>query len=69
MNAKYVSIEASNYNGKKCAPAQIMGHFSSKKSAKNNTPRGAMVMTVKQAEKFISRWNAEFEEGNYNVNY
>lgn len=69
MATKYVSIEASNYNGKKCKPAQIMRCFSSKESAKNNTPTGARVMTEKQAEKFMKRWNTEFEQGNYNLGF
>jgi hypothetical protein len=64
----YVCVEAANYNGKKCAPAQIIDDFTSKKVAENNH-QGGRIMTRKQAEKFIQKWNSEFEDGNYDVNF
>lgn len=60
----YVLVEASSYDGKKCSPAQIVNSFTSKKQAENNA-QGGQIMTRKKAENFITRWNSEFEEGNY----
>ena len=62
----YVSVETPHYNGKKAAPAQIVGNYTSKKVAENNN-QGGEIMTRKQAVKFIERWNREFEQGNFDL--
>jgi hypothetical protein len=64
----YVCVETPSYQGKKCAPAQIVGDYSSKKVAENQS-QGGQIMTRKAAEKYITRWNTEFEAGNYACNF
>jgi len=64
----YVCVETPNYQGKKCAPAQIVESYTSKKVAENKS-QGGQIMTRKQAEKYIKRWNEEFEAGNYDYNF
>jgi len=56
----YVCVEAPNFDGKKYAPAQIIKSFTSKKVAENRS-EGGLIMTRKQAEKFIKRWNEDFK--------
>jgi len=67
MKTTYCIIQTSNYNGKKCAPAQIIKEFSSRKTAENsNYCRGFdSVITKIQAEKIIEKWNKEFFNGDY----
>ena len=62
----YVSVEAPYYQGQKASPAQIVESFTSMEVAENNS-KGGLLMTRKQAEKFIQKWNAEYEAGNYNL--
>lgn len=56
----YVIAEAPSYNGEKCGHASIAESFTSKKVAENNC-RGGLIMTRKQAEKFIEKWNNEYD--------
>lgn len=67
MKTTYCIIEMPNYNGKKCAPAQIVKEFSKRKSAENSDMcRGVdCVFTKKQADKIIKKWNSEFYNGDY----
>ena len=64
----YVCVETPSYQGQKCKPAQICESYTSKKVAENQS-QGGRIMTRKQAEKLIKRWNEEFEAGNYNCNF
>jgi hypothetical protein len=57
----YCIVEAPAYQGEKTAPARIFKSFKSRKTA-INSGEGGMVMTRKQAEKFIKEWNAEYEK-------
>jgi len=57
----YVIVEAPAYQGEKTAPARIFKSFKSRKTA-INSGEGGMVMTRKQAERFIKEWNADFEK-------
>ena len=67
MKTTYCIIETPNYNGKKCAPAQIIKEFSTRKKAENSDMcRGVdYIFTKKQADKIISKWNTEFNNGDY----
>jgi hypothetical protein len=67
----YVILETPNYEGRKCGIAQIVYSFSSKKAAENKREQqgGGKVMTRKQAEKFIQRWNSEYQDGNLAINF
>ena len=67
MKTTYCIIETSNYNGKKCAPAQIIKEFKTRKAAENSDMcRGVdYVLTKRQAEKIIKKWNNEFFSGDY----
>jgi hypothetical protein len=56
----YVIVEASNYNGMPCSVAQIIKSYTTRKSAENNCPKGAYVMTRRQAESFIKSWNTDY---------
>jgi hypothetical protein len=58
----YVTVEAPCYNGVPVGPAGISGSFTSRKVAKNNTQLGEIIMTRKQAIKFIEKWNKDFED-------
>lgn len=64
----YVCVESPSYQGQKCAPAQIVKSYTSKRSAEINRD-GGRIMTRKRAEKFIQRWNGELEAGNYDTNF
>ena len=61
----YVEIEAPRYDGKKCGFAQIISNFTSKKQA--DAKAYGLVMTRKQAEKFVRQWNEEYEQGNMSL--
>lgn len=63
----YVCVETPNYQGQKCGYAHIVKSFSSKKVAEEKS-QGGQIMTRKQAEKYIQRWNAEYESGNFAFN-
>lgn len=67
MKTKYCLIETPEFNGKKCAPAQIIATFSTRKAGEHSDDciRVSDVLTLRQAEKIIDKWNNEFFSGNY----
>ena len=64
-----VCVERPTYQGQKCAPAQIVCGYRTRKQAENTISYQGEIMTRKQAEKFIARWNEEFEAGNLATNF
>lgn len=64
-----VVVERPSYQGQKCAPAQIVCSYRTRKQAENTISYQGEIMTRKQAEKFINRWNNEFEAGNLSTNF
>ena len=67
MKTTYCIIETPNYNGKKCSPSQIIKEFATRKTAENSDFCKAYsdVLTKRQAEKIIDKWNTEFYNGDY----
>lgn len=67
MKTTYCIIETPNYNGKKCSPAQIIKEFTTRETAENSDfcRRYSDILTKKQAEKIIEKWNIEFKNGDY----
>lgn len=67
MKTIYCIIETPNFNGKKCSPAQIVREFKSRETAENSNYCNQKndVLTKKQADKIIEKWNIEFFNNNY----
>ena len=67
MKTTYCIIETPNFDGKKCAPAQIIKEFATRKAGENSDfcKSYSDVLTKKQAEKIIKKWNCEFYNGDY----
>lgn len=64
-----VVVERPTYQGEKCGPAQIVCSYRTRKQAENTISYQGEIMSRKQAEKFIKRWNEEFEAGNLKINF
>ena len=67
MKTTYCIIETPNFDGKKFAPAQIIKEFATRKAGENSDfcKSYSDVLTKKQAEKIIKKWNCEFYNGDY----
>ena len=63
-----VVVELPSYQGQKCAPAQIVCSYRTRKQAENTISYQGEIMTRKRAEKLVKRWNEELEDGNLSIN-
>jgi hypothetical protein len=64
-----VVVELPTYQGKKCGIAQIVCSYRTRKQAENTISYQGEIMTRKQAEKIIPRWNSEYENNNLSINF
>lgn len=63
-----VVVELPSYQGQKCALAQIICSYRTRKQAENTISYQGEIMTRKRAEKLVKRWNEELEAGNLSIN-
>ena len=67
MKTTYCIIETPSFAGRKCKPAQITKEFTSRKAAENSNhcARRSDVITKKQADAIIKKWNKEYFDGDF----